>query len=115
MINRRDAIRAAAALGASLAWPSVLSLGAGTSFRERRDLYPQGVASGDPHPDSVLLWTRRPPSPEHGPVQRVIVEVASDSEFRQIVTPRTGPGTSISPRGSPGKGVPREISSSRRA
>ena len=28
---------------------------------ERRDLFPQGVASGDPTPGSVILWTRRPP------------------------------------------------------
>ena len=27
---------------------------------ERRDLYPEGVASGDPDPNSVILWTRRP-------------------------------------------------------
>lgn len=32
------------------------------SWRERRDLYPQGVASGDPRPESVILWIRRPPS-----------------------------------------------------
>ena len=28
---------------------------------ERRDLFPQGVASGDPTSNSVILWTRRPP------------------------------------------------------
>ncbi len=28
---------------------------------ERRDLFPQGVASGDPTANSVILWTRRPP------------------------------------------------------
>ena len=32
-----------------------------TLATERRDLFPQGVASGDPTPDSVILWTRRPP------------------------------------------------------
>ena len=31
-----------------------------TKWRERRDLYPEGVASGDPDPNSVILWTRRP-------------------------------------------------------
>ena len=35
---------------------------AGRQWSERRELYPQGVASGDPHPDSVMLWTRRPPA-----------------------------------------------------
>jgi phosphodiesterase/alkaline phosphatase D-like protein len=33
----------------------------GYGDNERRDLFPQGVASPDPHPDSVILWTRRPP------------------------------------------------------
>ena len=66
-MTRRQAIQSAAAFGAALAWPSMV-LGkpgrAGNGERgavERRDLYPQGVASGDPHPDSVILWTRRPP------------------------------------------------------
>ena len=29
---------------------------------ERRDLFPQGVASGDPTANSVILWTRRVPN-----------------------------------------------------
>ena len=33
----------------------------GIQWRERREFYPQGVASADPHPDSAILWTRRPP------------------------------------------------------
>lgn len=49
-----------------------------------------GVASGDPLPDSVLLWTRLAPSPyEPGnglPAERVIVqwELAHDARFRRI-------------------------------
>ena len=65
-ITRRQAIKTAAALGATLAWPSLLARAAKTPRTERRDLFPQGVASGDPQPDSVLLWTRhggRPPQP----------------------------------------------------
>jgi alkaline phosphatase D len=48
------------------------------------------VASGDPHPDSVLLWTRRPPS-EKGPAKRLTVEIASDAQFRRIVTRADAP------------------------
>ncbi|MFH8486039.1 alkaline phosphatase D family protein [Streptomyces longisporoflavus] len=50
-----------------------------------------GVASGDPQPGSVLLWTRLAPSPyEPGnglPAQRVLVqwEVARDARFRHVV------------------------------
>ena len=58
-LSRRDFIQLAAAIGASLAWGGA-ALQSRTSWRERRDLYPEGVASGDPDPHSVILWTRRP-------------------------------------------------------
>ncbi|MFG2646644.1 alkaline phosphatase D family protein [Streptomyces sp. NPDC048436] len=54
------------------------------------DPFTLGVASGDPQPDSVLLWTRLAPAPyEPGnglPDQRVIVqwEVAHDARFRRV-------------------------------
>jgi alkaline phosphatase D len=82
-MTRRQAMKSAAAFGAALAWPSVLFSRPKLAWSERRDLYPQGVASGDPHPDSVILWTRRPPSPaaadnRAGELQ---VEVAEDPGF----------------------------------
>src|SRR6185295_18394504 len=53
-------------------------------WRERRDLYPEGVASGDPSPDSVLLWTRRPPV-DGDTAKRLTVEVAEDEGFTRVV------------------------------
>ncbi|HET7250497.1 MAG TPA: PhoD-like phosphatase N-terminal domain-containing protein, partial [Gemmatimonadales bacterium] len=67
-ITRREAIKLASALGASLAWPGVLLEAEGAAVLERRDLFPHGVASGDPRPDSVLLWTRRPPESGTAPI-----------------------------------------------
>ena len=58
-LSRREFIQAAAAMGASLAWAGTARASRRT-WRERRDLYPEGVASGDPDPNSVILWTRRP-------------------------------------------------------
>src|SRR5215468_8328477 len=58
-INRRSFLKAAAAMGASLAWVGQ-ARGSRVGWHERRDLYPHGVASGDPDPHSVILWTRRP-------------------------------------------------------
>ena len=55
-INRRSFLKSAAAIGASLAWVGP-ARGSRVNWRERRDLYPQGVASGDPDPHSVILWT----------------------------------------------------------
>jgi alkaline phosphatase D len=84
-ITRRQAIATAAALGAALAWPLRLARTSRSGWRERRDLYPHGVASGDPHPDSVLLWTRRPPV--NGSIAaKLSVEIASDSSFRHVVS-----------------------------
>jgi alkaline phosphatase D len=59
MLTRRSFIEGAAAIGATLVWA-----GPATASRlrwiERRDLFPEGVASGDPEPESVVLWTRYP-------------------------------------------------------
>ena len=46
-------------------------------------VYPQGLASGDPHEDSVILWTRVEPEGEASVT--VTCEVASDEAFATIV------------------------------
>jgi alkaline phosphatase D len=51
---------------------------------ERRDLFPQGVASGDPTSDSVILWTRRPPVGE-SVANKLIVEISTSPEFKKIL------------------------------
>ena len=47
--------------------------------------FPQGVASGDPQPDSVVLWTRALPGDGGAEAVVVTLEVASDSGFGNIV------------------------------
>lgn len=54
------------------------------------DVFSLGVASGDPLPDGVVLWTRLAPDPPAGggmPARTVPVEweVASDARFRDVV------------------------------
>jgi alkaline phosphatase D len=51
-----------------------------SAVRAEDDVYPQGVASGDPHPDSVVLWTRRPEA------KSLTVEVAEDETFSRVVS-----------------------------
>jgi len=51
---------------------------------ERRDLYPDGVASGDPDSSSVILWTRRPYDDGRHSAQ-LWVEVAEDAAFKHVV------------------------------
>ncbi|HKU72345.1 MAG TPA: alkaline phosphatase D family protein [Pyrinomonadaceae bacterium] len=81
-ISRRSFLKAATAIGASLAWVGP-ARGSRVHWHERRDLYPQGVASGDPDPHSVILWTRRPFT--DGTRQLLTVEVADDETFRRVI------------------------------
>src|SRR5262250_2287326 len=83
MLNRREFVQLAAAMGASLAWGGSAQAST-TGWHERRDLYPEGVASGDPDPTSVILWTRRPFDGirTHATLH---VEVAEDASFNYVV------------------------------
>src|SRR4051812_5569872 len=87
MLTRRQFAQLAASMGATLV--------AGCSdsdpfhrnrrWTERRELFPQGVASGDPQPDSVILWTRRAPiTGDRGRKFKLGVEVATDPTFKKI-------------------------------
>src|SRR6478609_712982 len=87
-IDRRSFLKTAAAIGASLAWvePARASR---FEWRERRDLYPEGVASGDPDAHSVILWTRRPF--DQGTRHILTVEVAEDEGFHRVVAHAPAP------------------------
>jgi alkaline phosphatase D len=78
-MNRRTFAKMAAALGAGVAMGDLPAAPSRTAWRERRDLFPEGVASGDPESNSVLLWTRCPN------IDRLQCEVAEDREFRRVV------------------------------
>lgn len=80
--DRRQFVATAAAMGAALAWGGK-AVATQMAWTERRDLFPEGVASGDPAHDSVILWTRRP-YPDPAPRQ-LTVEIAEDQAFRRVV------------------------------
>ncbi|HEU4725968.1 MAG TPA: alkaline phosphatase D family protein [Candidatus Eisenbacteria bacterium] len=92
-ISRRSFLRAALSIGASLALggPARASL---VRWQERRDLYPEGVASGDPDPQSVILWTRRPFA--QGVREILTVEVAEDEAFRRVIAHAEAPVSAAS-------------------
>jgi alkaline phosphatase D len=83
-MKRRDFLKSASLLGAALAFGVGDATSSTREWRERPDLYPEGVASGDPHPDSVLLWTRRPPV-NGDAAKRLTVEVAEDEQFTRVI------------------------------
>src|SRR3954454_5616655 len=90
-ISRRSFLEAAAAVGASLAWVGP-ARGSRVHWQERRDLYPQGVASGDPDPHSVILWTRHPFA--RGTRHSLTVEVAEDEAFGRVIAHAQAPVSS---------------------
>ena len=83
-LSRRAFAAQAAALGAALAFGPTSAHPATAARNERRDLFPQGVASGDPRADSVILWTRRAPDSDRA-THRLAVEVAGDPGFADVV------------------------------
>ncbi|MEV6890789.1 alkaline phosphatase D family protein [Kribbella sp. NPDC051137] len=83
---------AAAALALTGSLPEIRSAAAGwTGTPDRRDPFTLGVASGDPLPDAVVIWTRLAPDPlaPFGGMDRRPVEVqwqvAEDEQFRRVV------------------------------
>ena len=85
-LTRRMFIAAATSMGATWAWAGSrpLSSRSRPPRVERRDLFAEGVASGDPAPDSVLLWTRYSAGGTEKSVP-LTVEVAEDAAFEHLV------------------------------
>jgi alkaline phosphatase D len=94
---------AAGAGAATLAAAEGTAAGSGARVAERRRgrrFFQHGVASGDPLPDAVLIWTRVTPNrkaqPGSGKGKKVTVtwEVAKDRRFKRVVKRgafKTGP------------------------
>src|SRR6202034_3928967 len=97
-ISRRSVLEMAAAMGATAAWGNPFATTSRIAWRERRDLFPEGVASGDPDCNSVELWTRRPIFGERSsektgeqPATKLNVEVAEDELFSRVVAHAVAP------------------------
>ncbi|MCL7423743.1 alkaline phosphatase D family protein [Streptomyces sp. YS415] len=97
--RRRTVVKAAAAT-AVLAGPLAAAIPARAATEAPAFLH--GVASGDPLPDGVLLWTRVTPVPEAipgsglGPDTEVSWTVATDKAFTQIVAKGSTTATAAS-------------------
>jgi alkaline phosphatase D len=89
-VHRRTLMTAGAATAALAPLATAAPVGAAASDRSRR-VFRHGVASGDPFPRSVVLWTRVTPTDAatpgsgEGPSATVTWEVARDAGFRQVV------------------------------
>ena len=97
-VDRREFLRHLAAVSAI---PTIASVAAGQDAKTPTfpsNPFQLGVASGDPEPDGVVLWTRLAPSPlEGGGMPSVPVEVswelAKDESFKDVV--QTGTAMAI--------------------
>jgi len=95
-LRRRDVLRAGGLAGAA----TLLAPALPSSAAEAGPAFRHGVASGDPLPDAVILWTRVTPVEDAtpgsgaGPDVTVRWQIAHDPAFRDVVvggTARTGP------------------------
>src|SRR6202000_647665 len=89
-VSRRKFLESAVALGATAAWGSKFTFASSVPWKERRDLFPEGVASGDPDSHSVLLWTRRSQI-DDALIDKLHVEVAEDEKFERVVATAAAP------------------------
>ena len=80
-MKRRAFIVAAAGWGAVAVWGWPVPRRSQGLWRDRRELFPKGVASGDPDSNSVLFWTRYSGS---GKQARLTLEVAEDELFERV-------------------------------
>jgi alkaline phosphatase D len=83
-ISRRTFVQAAVSFGATAVWGFAPAKPSRIAWRESREHFPEGVASGDPDFHSVLLWTRFPLSGSQTAGQ-LTVEVAQDPAFLSVV------------------------------
>ncbi|MEV4330513.1 alkaline phosphatase D family protein [Streptomyces sp. NPDC049597] len=87
--SRRTVVKAAAATAVTA--PALVVAAAPATAADQTPSFLHGVASGDPLPDGVLLWTRVTPSTDavpgsgRGADTRVDWEVAEDKDFGRIV------------------------------
>lgn len=104
-LGRRKFLKGTAAAAAATSLPVAGALGAGPVFAASASAafagatvvepgaWPQGVASGDPRPDSVVIWTRIDPAFVGGAEVDVRWQVATDAAFSSVLadgTVRTG-------------------------
>lgn len=91
--SRRAVIRTGLATGAAVAVaaPMVMRSPAAAAPASAPAVFAHGVASGDPMPDRVILWTRVTAVPDatpgsgRGPASSVTWEIARDEQFGSIV------------------------------
>jgi len=88
-LQRRTILQSIVAVAATTAFGCSDEETTEQQAEQSRAYFPQSVASGDPRPDSVVLWTRAVDS-EHGGDTTLTLEVSPDESFAQAVVQEQG-------------------------
>jgi alkaline phosphatase D len=88
-IHRRTILQSIVAVAATTAFGCSDEETTEQQAARARAFFPQSVASGDPRPDSVVLWTRAVDE-EHGGDTTLTLEVSTDDTFGQLVLKQDG-------------------------
>ncbi|MGK3986704.1 alkaline phosphatase D family protein [Sorangium sp. So ce136] len=108
MMRRRDFLRATLVTAGSVVVPTACSdedgMTGACDVNEDDTFFPQSVASGDPKPESVVLWTRLVDGDAKTDLNLALV-VALDEAFTQLVALRLNSST-VAAAGSGGTRVP---------
>lgn len=81
-LGRRRFLQLSAATAAAAALPSSWGCGDDAAGATAEQVFPQGVASGDPKPSSIVLWTRVASA---APEETIDYELALDESFSQVI------------------------------
>jgi len=91
VFDRRSVLRASGVATVGVVVGGAVATATAPSAAAADPSFAHGVASGDPLPDAVLLWTRVTPTPEstpgsgQGPTVDVTWEIATDPAFASVV------------------------------
>ena len=86
--SRRDFLKGLSTLGALVMVNASAITLTGCSKPKQvngRFYFPQGVASADPQPDAIMLWTRMVAHEDQEQSYKCTVQLARDPEFNDII------------------------------
>ena len=88
-LNRRAFLKSFTAIAGCFAFSATLpfSPARAEALKVNPARFPQGLASGDPQPDAIMLWTRATPDMPAGDIS-VTCQMALDDTFRSLVMER---------------------------